>query len=283
MAIVIAVVSSFIYTGSIAIQQLGNLRADRKQGPAVIRVLTTPLWLLGLAARPRRFRAALRGARSRLVDPGAGRSDVADRVHAAVQRVDGEGAAGAPRARRHGARRGRARRLDRVRPGARGGRPARRRRLGAGARRDRRHRGGADGDRSTRPPLRGGAVRGGGGHPLRLHGGADERHHRHRHRGRARRGVRRVAVVRPGCGRCRRHRAPAAGVAVWAPVGRLVGDLGRDAGDEHDPRHHDLRGDVHHRGRGVVRLRRRCHPRPRRCRRPRPLAGHRGSRATNCP
>ena len=49
MAIVIAVVSSFIYTGSIAIQQLGNLRADRKQGPAVIRVLTTPLWLLGLA------------------------------------------------------------------------------------------------------------------------------------------------------------------------------------------------------------------------------------------
>jgi drug/metabolite transporter (DMT)-like permease len=48
MAIVIAVVSSFIYTGSIAIQQVGNLRAEDKQGPTVLRLLTTPLWLLGL-------------------------------------------------------------------------------------------------------------------------------------------------------------------------------------------------------------------------------------------
>lgn len=49
MAIVIAVVASFIYTGSIAVQQVGNLRADRKHGNAVIRLLTTPLWLLGFA------------------------------------------------------------------------------------------------------------------------------------------------------------------------------------------------------------------------------------------
>ena len=48
MAIVIAVVSSFIYTGSIAIQQVGNLRAEGKQGPTVLRLLTTPLWVLGL-------------------------------------------------------------------------------------------------------------------------------------------------------------------------------------------------------------------------------------------
>ncbi|MGI9029108.1 MAG: DMT family transporter [Ilumatobacteraceae bacterium] len=47
MAIVVAVISSFIYTGSIAIQQVGNLRADRKQGPAVLRLLTTPMWVLG--------------------------------------------------------------------------------------------------------------------------------------------------------------------------------------------------------------------------------------------
>ena len=49
MAIVIAVVSSFIYTGSIAIQQVGNLQADRRQGPIVVRLLTTPAWLLGFA------------------------------------------------------------------------------------------------------------------------------------------------------------------------------------------------------------------------------------------
>lgn len=47
MAIVVAVVASFIYTGSIAIQQVGNLHADRKQGPAVVRLLTTPIWMLG--------------------------------------------------------------------------------------------------------------------------------------------------------------------------------------------------------------------------------------------
>ena len=47
MAIVVAVVSSLIYTGSIAIQQVGNLRADRKQGSSVVRLLTTPVWVLG--------------------------------------------------------------------------------------------------------------------------------------------------------------------------------------------------------------------------------------------
>lgn len=49
MAIVVAVISSFIYTGSIAIQQVGNVHADRKQGPAVLRLLKTPLWVLGFA------------------------------------------------------------------------------------------------------------------------------------------------------------------------------------------------------------------------------------------
>lgn len=49
MAIVVAVISSFIYTGSVAIQQVGNLRADRKQGFVVFRLLTSPLWVLGFA------------------------------------------------------------------------------------------------------------------------------------------------------------------------------------------------------------------------------------------
>jgi drug/metabolite transporter (DMT)-like permease len=48
MAIVVAVVSALIYTGSIAVQQVGNLQADRKPGSAVLRLLTTPVWMLGL-------------------------------------------------------------------------------------------------------------------------------------------------------------------------------------------------------------------------------------------
>ena len=47
MAIVVAVVSSLIYTGSIALQQVGNLRADRDHGSSLVRLLTTPVWLLG--------------------------------------------------------------------------------------------------------------------------------------------------------------------------------------------------------------------------------------------
>jgi drug/metabolite transporter (DMT)-like permease len=47
MAIVVAVVSALIYTGSIAVQQVGNLQADRKPGSAVLRLLTTPVWVLG--------------------------------------------------------------------------------------------------------------------------------------------------------------------------------------------------------------------------------------------
>ena len=47
MAVLIAVVAAFIYTGSVAVQQVGNLHADRKQGPIVIRLLTTPLWVVG--------------------------------------------------------------------------------------------------------------------------------------------------------------------------------------------------------------------------------------------
>jgi hypothetical protein len=47
MAILIAVVSSFIYTGSIAIQQVGNLQAEHKPGSAVMRLITTPVWMLG--------------------------------------------------------------------------------------------------------------------------------------------------------------------------------------------------------------------------------------------
>ena len=84
MAIVIAVVSSFIYTGSIAIQQVGNLPRRPPPRTIVLRLLTTPVWLLGFALGLVGFGLHFVALGLGVLDRGAGRPDVAD--HASCSR-----------------------------------------------------------------------------------------------------------------------------------------------------------------------------------------------------